>query len=68
MAMINFSGGEEKFVTREEFPLSKPQEVPKDEIIACIGIWRTRPRAEPQHAGQWDPRHRRSAPKYFFLG
>jgi len=35
--MINFSGGEEKFVTREEFPLSKAQEVLKDEIIAVLG-------------------------------
>jgi ketol-acid reductoisomerase len=35
--MINFGGVEEKVVTREEFPLSKAQEVLKDEIIAVLG-------------------------------
>src|SRR5690554_3093094 len=37
MATINFGGTEENVVTREEFPLSKAQEVLKDEIIAVIG-------------------------------
>lgn len=34
---MNFGGVEENVVTREEFPLSKAQEVMKDEIIAVIG-------------------------------
>ncbi|MFT6851655.1 MAG: ketol-acid reductoisomerase [Cyclobacteriaceae bacterium] len=37
MAKINFGGVEEEVVTREEFPLSKAQEVLKDETIAIIG-------------------------------
>ncbi len=37
MAKINFGGVEEEVVTREEFPLSKAQEVLKDETIAVIG-------------------------------
>ena len=37
MAKINFGGVEENVVTREEFPLSKAQEVLKDEVIAVIG-------------------------------
>lgn len=37
MAKMNFGGVEENVVTREEFPLSKAQEVLKDEIIAVIG-------------------------------
>lgn len=37
MAKINFGGVEENVVTREEFPLSKAQEVLKDEIVAIIG-------------------------------
>ena len=37
MARINFGGVEENVVTREEFPLSKAQEVLKDEVIAVIG-------------------------------
>jgi len=37
MAIINFGGVEEKVVTREEFPLSKAQEVLKDEIVAVLG-------------------------------
>lgn len=37
MAKINFGGVEEKVVTREEFPLSKAQEVLKDEVVAVIG-------------------------------
>ena len=34
---MNFGGVEENVVTRDEFPLSKAQEVMKDEIIAVIG-------------------------------
>ena len=34
---MNFGGVEENVVTREEFPLSKAQEVMKDETIAVIG-------------------------------
>ncbi len=34
---MNFGGVEENVVTREEFPLSKAQEVLKDETIAVIG-------------------------------
>jgi ketol-acid reductoisomerase len=37
MAKLNFGGVEETVVKREEFPLSKAQEVLKDEIIAIIG-------------------------------
>ncbi len=37
MAKINFGGVEENVVTREEFPLSKAQEVMKKETIAVIG-------------------------------
>ena len=37
MAKINFGGIEENVVTREEFPLSKAQEVLKDETLAVIG-------------------------------
>ena len=37
MAKINFGGVEENVVTREEFPLSKAQEILKDEIICIIG-------------------------------
>ena len=37
MATLNFAGTEENVVTREEFPLSKAQEVLKDEVVAVIG-------------------------------
>ncbi len=37
MAKLNFGGVEENVVTREEFPLSKAQDVLKDEVIAVIG-------------------------------
>ena len=37
MAKMNFGGVVENVVTRDEFPLSKAQEVLKDEIIAVIG-------------------------------
>jgi len=37
MAKMNFGGMEENVVTRDEFPLSKAQEVMKDETIAVIG-------------------------------
>jgi len=37
MAKINFGGVEEDVVTREEFPLSRAQEVLKDEIVAVLG-------------------------------
>ncbi len=37
MAKINFGGVEENVVTREEFPLSKAQEILKDEVICVIG-------------------------------
>lgn len=37
MAVLNFGGTEENVVTREEFPLSKAQDVLKDETIAIIG-------------------------------
>ncbi len=37
MAKLNFGGVEENVVTREEFPLSRAQEVLKNEIIAVIG-------------------------------
>ncbi|KPL14565.1 MAG: ketol-acid reductoisomerase [Bacteroides sp. SM1_62] len=37
MAKLNFGGVEENVVTRDEFPLSKAQEVLRDEIIAIIG-------------------------------
>jgi ketol-acid reductoisomerase len=37
MAKLNFGGVEENVVTREEFPLSKAQEVLKYETVAVIG-------------------------------
>ena len=37
MATLNFGGVDETVVTREEFPLSKAQQVLKDEVIAVIG-------------------------------
>ena len=37
MAKINFGGIEENVVTREEFSLSKAQEVLKDETICVVG-------------------------------
>jgi ketol-acid reductoisomerase len=37
MAKLNFGGVEENVVTREEFPLSRAQEVLKDETVAVIG-------------------------------
>src|SRR4249920_787866 len=37
MAKLNFGGVEETVVTREEFPLSKAQQILKDEVIAVIG-------------------------------
>jgi ketol-acid reductoisomerase len=37
MAKLNFGGVEENVVTREEFPLSKAQQVLKDEVVAVIG-------------------------------
>ncbi len=37
MATLNFAGTFENVVTRDEFPLSKAQEVLKDEVVAVIG-------------------------------
>ncbi len=37
MAVINFGGVNEKVVTREEFPLSKAQEVLKNETVVVLG-------------------------------
>jgi len=37
MATLNFAGTVENVVTREEFPLSKAQEILKDEVVAVIG-------------------------------
>ncbi|MEA5079662.1 MAG: ketol-acid reductoisomerase [Anaerolineaceae bacterium] len=37
MAKINFGGVEETVVTRDEFPLSRAQEVLKDEVVAVLG-------------------------------
>ena len=37
MAKLNFGGVEENVVTRDEFPLSKAQDVLKDETVAVIG-------------------------------
>ncbi len=37
MAMMNFGGTEEEVITRDEFPLSKAQEVLKDEVVAVLG-------------------------------
>ncbi len=37
MAKINFGGTVEEVVTREEFPLSKAQQILKDEVVAIIG-------------------------------
>ena len=37
MAKINFGGVSEEVVTRDEFPLSKAQQVLKNEVVAIIG-------------------------------
>jgi ketol-acid reductoisomerase len=37
MAQINFGGVLESVVTREEFPLSKAQEILKNEVVAVLG-------------------------------
>src|ERR687889_2223930 len=37
MAKINFGGVEENVVTREEFPLSRAQQVLENEVVAVIG-------------------------------
>ena len=37
MALINFGGVDEKVITREEFPLSRAQEVLKNDTIAVLG-------------------------------
>jgi ketol-acid reductoisomerase len=37
MAMIKFGGVEERVITREEFPLSKAQDVLRNETIAVLG-------------------------------
>ena len=37
MAKLNFGGVEENVVTREEFPVSKAQEVLKNETVAILG-------------------------------
>src|SRR5205809_5758321 len=37
MAKLNFGGVEENVVTREEFPLSKAQDILKNETVAVIG-------------------------------
>ncbi|MBU1935393.1 ketol-acid reductoisomerase, partial [Patescibacteria group bacterium] len=37
MAKLNFGGTEEDVVTRDEFPVSKAQEVLKDETVAVLG-------------------------------
>src|SRR4030042_4541360 len=37
MAIINFGGGEERVVRREEFPLSRAQEVLKKDTVAVLG-------------------------------
>ena len=37
MAKINFGGVEENVVTRDEFPLSRAQQVLKDEVVAVLG-------------------------------
>ncbi len=37
MAQLNFGGVEETVITRQEFPLSKAQEVLKKEIVAVLG-------------------------------
>ncbi|HAX61735.1 MAG TPA: ketol-acid reductoisomerase [Elusimicrobia bacterium] len=37
MAKIDFGGVVEEVVTRDEFPLSKAQEILKDEVVAVIG-------------------------------
>ena len=37
MASINFGGTEERVITREEFPLSKAQEVLRKETVAVLG-------------------------------
>ena len=37
MAILDFAGTKENVITREEFPLSKAQQVLKDEVVAIIG-------------------------------
>lgn len=37
MAVLDFAGTKENVITRDEFPLSKAQQVLKDEVVAVIG-------------------------------
>ena len=37
MAQINFGGVEEEVITSDEFPLSRAQEILKDEVVAVLG-------------------------------
>src|SRR5512135_1325269 len=37
MGTINFGGVDERVVTREEFPLSRAQQVLKNEVVAVLG-------------------------------
>jgi ketol-acid reductoisomerase len=37
MAKINFGGVEEEVITSDEFPLTKAQEILKDEVVAILG-------------------------------
>ncbi len=37
MAVLDFAGTKENVITREEFPLSKAQQILKDEVVAIIG-------------------------------
>ncbi len=53
MAKLNFGGTEENVVTREEFPLSKAQEVLKNEDSSSYRLWRTGARAGVEPKRQW---------------
>ena len=61
MAKINFGGVWEEVVTSEEFPLSKAQEVLKNETVAVLGLRRAGAGPGAEHAGQRHPGDRRAA-------
>ena len=51
MAIINFGGTDELVITREEFPLSRAQEVLRNETVCGFGIRGAGAGTESQHAG-----------------
>ena len=75
MAKISFGGVIEDVVTREEFPLSRAQQVLKNEVVAVLGYlsttaWarataeRTAERLEEPEVRDLDPHQRRPELSY----